>query len=156
MDLSFKGMQPSLIAFAAMLNVLDGVLGAEDTSVTASERNEFVQRVEGCFAVETSSMTVDGTKSTHMGCGGSPLIAAGGRGKWMLTRAREMLVLISHRSRYFEHSNTVRESMSAIKTKNVWSGRGLDDSVTFCQVSACDERRDESEGIRSGCMSEEH
>ena len=155
MDLSFKGMQPSLIAFAAMLNVLDGVLGAEDTSVTASERNEFVQRVERCLFVETSTMTGDGTKSTHMGCGGSPFIAAGG-GKWMLNRAREMLVLISHRSRYFEHSNTVRESMSTIKTKNVSWERVLNDSVSSCQESACDERRDESEGIRSGCVFDEY
>jgi hypothetical protein len=81
MDLSFKCMSPSHVAFGAILNVLDEI---DDSLVSKSDRDTFVQRVEECLRIR---------------CQSNSSVAGG---KLMLNRARVMLAHMSKRSTSYD------------------------------------------------------
>ena len=132
MELSFKDILPSHIAFAALLNVMDCIL-YEDL-LSESERAAFATKVEECL------------KLKNFRC--HPFA-----GKWMLNRTREMLVLVSQRSSYFEQARDDCElQTNTLIHKNAKSSMVSSFDPSENRGELDDERRDETDTTRVDCV----
>ena len=76
MDLSMRGMKPSHIVYAALLNVLDGI---DESAISKTDRNWFLSKIEESLGIWS------------------------GRKTWEVKRARKSLWHVSRRSAFTRH-----------------------------------------------------
>ena len=108
MVLSCKSMPPSFIAFAAILNALDEI---NDSLLSKSDRDTFVQKIEDSLEINVLKTSPDQAVKSLT-----------------LNRARVMLSDISHRSTYLRQGKT--DATTPLISNEVHSSNHFDETET--------------------------